>query len=300
MSGAAENTENTGDKGNTGDSGTTEATGSVGTREIADGTGTTGTTEATGAVGTTGINGAGESTGSSGGGVGANGTKGRARRDHDRRIGRRTLLIGGAAAAVGTAVLARGELAHLWWRLPGVEKPRVAGAVDFRGAQWVAASSANWRRADRPDDYGIDRVVIHVTQGSYRSAVKVFQDPAHAAAAHYIVRKDGHITQMIRELDVAFHAGNREYNERSVGIEHEGFVEQASSFTDAMYAASARLTAAICGRYDIPVDRTHIIGHVEVPGTDHTDPGRYWDWDRYIRLVRQARTAAQPTRTAGA
>ncbi|MGW4978881.1 N-acetylmuramoyl-L-alanine amidase [Streptomyces mirabilis] len=232
--------------------------------------------------------------------MGANGTKGRARRDHDRRIGRRALLIGGAAAAVGTAVLARGELGHLWWRLPGVEKPRVAGAVDFRGAQWVAASSANWRRADRPDDYGIDRVVIHVTQGSYRSAVKVFQDPAHGAAAHYIVRKDGHITQMIRELDVAFHAGNREYNERSVGIEHEGFVERASSFTDAMYAASARLTAGICGRYGIPVDRAHIIGHVEVPGTDHTDPGRYWDWDRYIRLVRQARTAAEPTRTAGA
>lgn len=297
MSGAAENTENTGDTGNTGDSGTTEATGSVGTREIAAGTGTTGTTEATGAAG---ITGAGESIGSSGGGVGANGTKGRSRRDRDRRIGRRTLLIGGAAAAVGTAVLARGELGHLWWRLPGVEKPRVAGAVDFRGAQWVAASSANWRRADRPDDYGIDRVVIHVTQGSYRSAVKVFQDPAHGAAAHYIVRKDGHITQMIRELDVAFHAGNRGYNERSVGIEHEGFVERASSFTDAMYAASARLTAGICGRYGIPVDRAHIIGHVEVPGTDHTDPGRYWDWDRYIRLVRQARTAAEPTRTAGA
>lgn len=303
MSGAAENTENTGDTGNTGnagDSGTIEVTGSVGTREISAGAGTTGTTEATGAVGATGITGAGESIGSGGGGVGANKTKGGSRRDRDRRIGRRTLLIGGAAAAVGTAVLARGELGHLWWRLPGVEKPRVAGAVDFRGAQWVAASSANWRRADRPDDYGIDRVVIHVTQGSYRSAVKVFQDPAHGAAAHYIVRKDGHITQMIRELDVAFHAGNRGYNERSVGIEHEGFVERASSFTDAMYAASARLTAGICGRYGIPVDRAHIIGHVEVPGTDHTDPGRYWDWDRYIRLVRQARTAAEPTRTAGA
>jgi N-acetyl-anhydromuramyl-L-alanine amidase AmpD len=206
----------------------------------------------------------------------------------DRRLGRRALLIGGAMAAVGTAALARDELSRLWWRLPAVEKPRVAGAVDFRGAQWVAASSANYRRADRPDDYAIDRVVIHVTQGSFSSAVKAFQDPEHRAAAHYIVRRDGHITQMIRELDVAFHAGNRAYNERSVGIEHEGFVEQASSFTDAMYAASARLTAAICGRYGIAVDREHIIGHVEVPGTDHTDPGPHWDWDRYIKLVRSS------------
>jgi len=209
--------------------------------------------------------------------------------DADRRLGRRALIVGGAAAAVGTAALAREELTRLWWRLPGVEKPRVAGAVDFRGARWIAASSANYRRADRPDDYAIDRVIVHVTQGSYASAVKAFEDPGHQAAAHYIVRADGRITQMIRELDVAFHSGNREYNERSVGIEHEGFVERRSSFTDPMYAASARLTAGICGRYGIPVDRRHIIGHVEVPGTDHTDPGRYWDWERYMRLVEQAR-----------
>ncbi|MFE3036873.1 N-acetylmuramoyl-L-alanine amidase [Streptomyces canus] len=215
---------------------------------------------------------------------------GASRSDSDRRIGRRALLVGGAAAAVGTAVLARDELSHLWWRLPGVEKPRTPGAVDFRGAQWVAASSANYRRADRPDDYSVDRVVIHVTQGGFASAVKAFQDPDHKAAAHYIVRKDGHVTQMIRELDVAFHTGNREYNERSVGIEHEGFVEDRSSFTEAMYASSARLTAGICRRYGIPVDREHIIGHVEVPGTDHTDPGRYWDWGRYMGLVRSAKT----------
>ncbi|NGO07681.1 N-acetylmuramoyl-L-alanine amidase [Streptomyces sp. HC44] len=227
----------------------------------------------------------------------------RAAGDADRRIGRRALLIGGVAAAAGTAALAWDDLSRMWWRMPGMEKPRKTGAVDFRGARWVAASSANWRMADRPEDYVIDRVIIHVTQGSFNSAVKVFQDPGHGAAAHYIVRKDGHITQMIRELDVAFHAGNRDYNERSVGIEHEGFVDRPEDFTDAMYAASARLTARVCARYDIPVDREHIIGHVEVPGTDHTDPGPHWDWDRYIPLVRKASTAqasAAPEATAQA
>ncbi|MFI6934651.1 N-acetylmuramoyl-L-alanine amidase [Streptomyces sp. NPDC050287] len=212
-------------------------------------------------------------------------------KDADRRIGRRALLIGGTAAAAGTAVLARDELARLWWRAPGVEKPREEGVVDSAGAQWVAASDENWRRADRPADYPIDMVVIHVTQGSLASAVKAFEDPGHGAAAHYIVGKDGHVTQMIRELDVAYHAGNRAYNERSVGIEHEGFVDRPRDFTDAMYAASARLTAGICARYGVPVDRKHIIGHVEVPGTDHTDPGPHWDWSRYMKLVRRARTA---------
>ncbi|MES5817200.1 N-acetylmuramoyl-L-alanine amidase [Streptomyces sp. RG80] len=215
----------------------------------------------------------------------------RASEDGDRRIGRRALIVGGAAAAVGTGVLARDELARLWWRTPGVEKPRKEGEVDYTGARWVAASDANWRRADRPDDYGIDMVIIHVTQGSFASAVKAFQDPGHQAAAHYIVGRNGRVTQMIRELDVAYHAGNRDYNERSVGIEHEGFVDRPEDFTDKMYEASARLAARICARYDIPVDREHIIGHVEVPGTDHTDPGEDWDWDRYMKLVRQARTA---------
>ncbi|MFF4119436.1 N-acetylmuramoyl-L-alanine amidase [Streptomyces sp. NPDC001714] len=207
--------------------------------------------------------------------------------DGDRRLGRRALLVGGAAAAAGTVALTRDELARLYWRLPGVRKARVAGAVDFRGARWVAASPANYRTADRPSDYPIDRVVIHVTQGGYASAVKAFQDPAHEAAAHYIVRKDGRITQLVRELDVAFHAGNRSYNERSVGIEHEGFVDRPEDFTAAMYAASARLTAAICRRYGMAVDREHVIGHVEVPGTDHTDPGKHWDWGRYMGLVRR-------------
>ncbi|WP_272933501.1 peptidoglycan recognition family protein [Streptomyces sp. PSAA01] len=215
-----------------------------------------------------------------------------------RRVSRRTLLIGGSAAGLGAAGVAgyaaRDELSRMWWRLPGIEKPRKAGAVDQPGAEWIAASGANWRWADRPDDYPIDRVVIHVVQGSYDDAVRVFRDPGHRAAAHYVVRRDGHIAQMVRELDVAFHAGNRSYNERSIGIEHEGFVSEPSSFTDAMYRASARLTASICERYGIPRDREHIVGHVEVPGTDHTDPGRHWDWDRYIRAVRAVRLPRTP------
>jgi N-acetyl-anhydromuramyl-L-alanine amidase AmpD len=214
------------------------------------------------------------------------------RTDGDRRIGRRALVIGGTATAVGAGLLARDELSRLWWRLPGVDKPRSPGAVDYAGAHWVTASPANFRRADRPADYAVDRVVVHVTEGTFTGAVKAFRDPGHQAAAHYIVGKDGRIIQMVRELDVAFHAGNREYNERSVGIEHEGLVERRSSFTDAMYTASARLAAGICGRYGIPVDREHIIGHSEVPGADHTDPGPYWDWDRYLELVRRARTSA--------
>jgi N-acetyl-anhydromuramyl-L-alanine amidase AmpD len=205
-----------------------------------------------------------------------------------RRVRRRTLLIGGLATAAGAGLLAREDLSRAWWRVPGVEKPRVEGAVDFPGARWTAASTANYRRADRPGDFPVELVVVHITQCEYRTAVKVFKDPGHQAAAHYIVDRDGRVTQMIRELDVAYHAGNRDYNERSVGIEHVGFVDRPQDFTAAMYEGSARLTAGICERHGIPVDREHVIGHHEVPGADHTDPGPHWDWDRYMKLVRGA------------
>ncbi|WP_432095379.1 N-acetylmuramoyl-L-alanine amidase [Streptomyces sp. bgisy100] len=205
-------------------------------------------------------------------------------------VGRRAVLVGGGAAVLGTAgYLASDSLSRLWWRLPGNDKPRRPGELDHRGAEWIPASDANWRRADRPADYRIDRVVIHVPQATYPLTLKVFKDPGHRAAAHYVVRsKDGHVAQMIRELDVAFHAGNRAYNERSIGIEHEGWVDRPEFFTDVMYRSSAKLTAGICERYGIPKDREHIVGHVEVPGTDHTCPGPHWDWDRYLRLVRRA------------
>ncbi|UNO39801.1 N-acetylmuramoyl-L-alanine amidase [Streptomyces sp. MST-110588] len=217
-------------------------------------------------------------------------------------VDRRGLLLGGAGVLAGLGVAAyaaRDELSHWWWRLPGQEKPRKEGEVDFRGAQWVPASPANYRRADRPADYTIDRVVIHVVQGGYRSALKVFQDPAHGAAAHYVLHKDGRVTQLVRELDVAYHSGNRAWNERSIGIEHEGFVDRPESFTPAMYAASARLTAAICRRYGFPADRNHIVGHIEVPGTDHTDPGPHWNWNHYLHLVQAIPPEPSPSPSSG-
>ncbi|MGD6752046.1 N-acetylmuramoyl-L-alanine amidase [Streptomyces sp. BH105] len=204
---------------------------------------------------------------------------------------RRAFLLGVGAAALGGVGLAVANGADRSPHgLPGPRQARRRGKVDQAGAEWAAASDGNYRYARRPDDYTIDRVVIHVTQSTYPVALKVFQDPGHGAAAHYVVRaRDGHIAQMVREGDVAYHACNRAWNERSIGIEHEGFVDRPDRwFTDVAYRSSARLCAAICTRYGIPVDREHIVGHYEVPGTDHTDPGPFWDWDRYLRLVQAA------------
>lgn len=157
-------------------------------------------------------------------------------------------------------------------------------AVDYPGAIWSAASTSNYQVANRPASNVIDRIVVHTTQGSYAGTISWFKNPSSQVSAHYVIRSsDGQITQMVREKDIAWHV--RSANSRSVGIEHEGWVNDPSWYTDAMYRASAALTKNIADRYGIPKDRTHIVGHSEVPNNDHTDPGPNWNWTYYMSLV---------------
>ncbi|MFS8610631.1 MAG: N-acetylmuramoyl-L-alanine amidase [Planifilum fulgidum] len=161
---------------------------------------------------------------------------------------------------------------------------------DYPGARWVPASSSNYTVANRESDgNSIDYVIIHTTQGSYSGTISWFQNPSSKVSAHYVIRSsDGEITQMVQNKDIAWHAGNWNYNVHSIGIEHEGYVSDPAWYTDAMYRASANLTRWLCDRYGIPKNRNHIIGHNEVPGATHTDPGPHWDWNYYMSLVNQS------------
>ncbi|WP_442932443.1 golvesin C-terminal-like domain-containing protein [Micromonospora sp. NBC_01699] len=159
-------------------------------------------------------------------------------------------------------------------------------STDYGPAAWAPAYSGNYTASSRESSYPINYVIIHVAQGSYAGTVNWFQNSAAGVSAHYTFRSsDGAVTQSVRDKDVAWHAGNWTYNTQSIGIEHEGYVNQASWFTDAMYRASAALTRHLCDKYGIPKDRSRIIGHNQVPGATHTDPGPYWNWTTYMQYV---------------
>ncbi|HEY7625174.1 MAG TPA: N-acetylmuramoyl-L-alanine amidase [Candidatus Limnocylindria bacterium] len=154
---------------------------------------------------------------------------------------------------------------------------------------YIPAARANY---DVGRTAPIVAIVIHETDGSYTSAVNWFQNPRAQVSAHYLVRAyGGGIIQFVAESDTAYHA--RVANPWSIGIEHEFDPRHAIWHTDAQYRASALLVCAIARRYGIPVDRSHIIGHNEVPGTDHSDPGPTWNWNYYMSLVRNC---SQPQR----
>ena len=140
----------------------------------------------------------------------------------------------------------------------------------------------------------IDQIVVHVTEGNFVGSVRWLRNRASHGSSHYIVSRNGEVVQLVSISDVAWHAGNRWTNRRSVGIEHEGYTFQGD-FTDAQYRASAQLSAYLAHRYGIPVDRGHVIGHHEVPNplrpgmfggaNGHQDPGPHWDWKRYMKLI---------------
>jgi N-acetyl-anhydromuramyl-L-alanine amidase AmpD len=152
----------------------------------------------------------------------------------------------------------------------------------------------NYDPANRPKDMKIKYIVIHDTEGSYESAISWFQNPASYVSAHYVIRSsDGAITEMVRPSDVAWHDGDWYMNMHSIGIEHEGVAAQGATwYTEAMYRSSATLVRYLSAKYNIPLDRQHILGHDNIPtlsGTrmagQHWDPGPYWDWNHYMDLL---------------
>ena len=163
----------------------------------------------------------------------------------------------------------------------GTRTPTSVAAVDYPGAIWNPASTSNYRVGRTA---AISTIVIHVTQGSYAGTISWFKNPSAQVSAHYVIRSsDGQVTQMVAEKDTAWHV--RTENPYTIGIEHEGWVDQPSWFTDAMYRSSAAVTRNIADRRGIPKDRAHIKGHSEMPNNDHTDPGPNWNWNYYLELV---------------
>ena len=154
----------------------------------------------------------------------------------------------------------------------------------------AAADAIRTRKAGIP----VDRVIIHTMQGTLSGSIAWFATAGRAVptAAHYLIGVDGEIVQMVHDDRKALHAGSHSqpnWNDRSLGIEHAGWVDDGKPPSEAMLLSSARVTAILCRKFSIPVDRQHIIGHSEVPGATHTDPGAEWPWVHYMELVIAAR-----------
>ncbi len=157
---------------------------------------------------------------------------------------------------------------------------------------------------------GWQGVTIHTEEGWHDPSVSWLRNPVSQASAHFCVRRDGRIVQLVWERDRAWHA--KSSGMYHFGIEHEGGSGLGSvpilwkttpdadrlRDDDKMLIESARLTAYLCTKHGIPVQHdfglpvrrdteSHIAGHDQMFGNDHQDPGPKFPWKAYMNKVRE-------------
>jgi len=155
----------------------------------------------------------------------------------------------------------------------------------------MPACSSNYTNMSRPSTYPINYVVIHKVEGSASGAASWFQNCSAAVSAHFIFNNStGYCYQSVYEADEAWHAGWADTNRRGVGIEHGGYTA-SNDVATVCYDESAIETKSCIIYYSVTHDRSHVIGHYQVPGCSggtgggtgcHTDPGSYWNWTYYM------------------
>jgi AmpD protein len=178
-----------------------------------------------------------------------------------------------------------------------------AGArARWRGGWWSAArrrTSPNC--GPRPEGTEVTLVVLHsisLPPGRYGGDAieQLFTNrldwDAHVyyqsirglqVSAHFLVRRDGTLTQFVSCDDRAWHAGRSVWrgraacNDYSIGIEFEGL--QGRRFAPAQYRALAPLLAALARRHG-PME---VVGHEHVAPGRKADPGAGFDWPRVAR-----------------
>jgi len=183
---------------------------------------------------------------------------------------------------------------------------------EFGPAIWNPAPTCNYSSRNGT---AISHITIHTIQGSYAGAISWSQNCASNVSFHYVIRSsDGQVTQMVLEADKAWHVGSE--NPYTIGYEHEGYVDDPSWYTEAMYQSSANLSKDICNSgYGILPYRTFfgeatvgtnqlgactmIKGHQHFPNQTHVDPGVNWDWEHYYRLINDSYAVTTLSATNG-
>ena len=192
----------------------------------------------------------------------------------------------------------------------------IAPCNDYAADAFVQTPTCNYSSRSGTT---ISAVTIHTIQGTYAGAISWAQNCSANVSYHYVVSNAGQITQMVCESDKAWHVGSE--NPYTIGIEHDGYVTDPNNYTLAMYAITANLCYDISqSGYGISPLRTayfpwaastnynatstpgscvRIKGHQHFPNQTHTDPGQYWDWDYFYKLINQNTPIVSLTTAAG-
>lgn len=136
-----------------------------------------------------------------------------------------------------------------------------------------------------PSPRTIDAIVLHSTYNAsggdpYNLDKILAQFEQYGVGAHYLIDRSGKVYRLVRESDIAYHAGaskmpdgRKNVNDFSIGIELMGTEE--SGFSDKQYAAVNAIIAEVETRHEI----RDVVGHGDVAPARKTDPWKF-DWKK--------------------
>ena len=157
---------------------------------------------------------------------------------------------------------------------------------DSRELHIVYQKSPNFRKGRSSD---IEKIVLHSTEGSGEGALSWMCNPISSAASHYLVMEDGEVYWLVDDADTAWHVGKKA-NPYTLGIEIAGYAHREGfEFTDAQYDSAGKLCAHLMSKHDLK--ESEIVPHSwiseNVGGTNHTDPGENFDWEKFYASLRE-------------
>ena len=160
-------------------------------------------------------------------------------------------------------------------------------------------------------------IILNYTAGPYKQSVSTMTNPRVKASTHFIIDKDGSITQIVNSNNIAWHAGKSSFNnlegfnKHSIGIEfvndgsltkdgdnyrswygaivnstdaieathrNETVPKYWQTYTKEQISAAYELCAAIIKEYP---EIKYILGHEEIAPGRKSDPGPAFPLDKF-------------------
>jgi N-acetylmuramoyl-L-alanine amidase len=138
---------------------------------------------------------------------------------------------------------------------------------------------------DRPCP--VKYLIMHYTgMESAQAALERLSDPVAKVSAHYMIKEDGDVIQMVAEDKRAWHAGISHWggeealNSASIGIEivNGGHDFGLPDFPDVQIVKLIQLAQEIIKRHNISAQ--YILAHSDIAPDRKQDPGEKFPWER--------------------
>ena len=130
-------------------------------------------------------------------------------------------------------------------------------------------------------------IIIHYTgMQSEIESINKLKDSKSKVSCHYLINRKGLITQMVKDNQVAWHAGKSKWknfknlNESSIGIElvNKGHEFGYQNFSNIQITKLIKLCKNLKKKYII--DKKNFLGHSDIAPLRKLDPGKKFPWKK--------------------